>query len=234
MRHRWWFIVVGVAASGGIVVLLIPQSLDRAPRPTQTVVERPRSVPASQATKPLAPVPGVDVPCAVTQPYVDNATGHLITANDCDGDGLPDDWEMARYGTLKYDAKTIAEAPRIDLPPRKVDPKDTDGRGLPNAWQMKYFGSLGHDPHDDPAGDGFDNQTKYHMGLDPTKPHLVEPARKPKTLVHRSAGSSGGVSLFQTVEFWEKQDRLRAKLAGNGSEAASQPATAPAAKGGPQ
>jgi len=161
----------------------------------------------------------VDVPFAVTRPYVDKATGRLVNPNDCDGDGLPDDWEMQRFGTLKYDSKTMANAPRIDLAARRVDPADADGDGLPDAWEMKFFGSLKYGPHDDLAEDGYDNLTRFRLGLDPTKPHLADPARKPRLLVRQS----GGVPLEQTAEFWQKQDRLRAKLGLPKAPPASQP-----------
>jgi len=66
----------------------------------------------------------IDRPFKVDKPYVDKK-GRIINPGDCDGDALPDDWEMKRYGTLRYDRSNLASAPRIDLPASKTNPADT-------------------------------------------------------------------------------------------------------------
>jgi len=57
----------------------------------------------------------IDRPFEVPEPYLDGR-GRIINPNDCDGDALPDDWEMRRFGTLRYGAEEYMDAPRIDLP----------------------------------------------------------------------------------------------------------------------
>ena len=154
------------------------------------------------------PVPGVDVPFEVKEAYIDPETRRIINPNDCDGDGLSDDWEMKRFGTLKYHAGNYATAPRIDIAAARTDPDDTDGDGLPDVWERKSFGNLAANASDDLDADGFDNLTEYRLGQNPTKPDVVDQKLRPRVLLRRTV-ENPNVGLFETEEFWASQDKLR-------------------------
>lgn len=76
---------------------------------------------------------------------------HPTPNTDTDGDGLPDLWELARFGTLSYGAGD-----------------DPDADGLTNA--MEY--ALGSDPAAyDTDGDGMGDGNEIYYGHDPLAPH---------------------------------------------------------------
>ena len=108
----------------------------------------------------------IDRPFKVDKPYVDKK-GRIINPGDSDGDALPDDWEMKRFGTLRYDRSNLAAAPRIDLPASKAGPADTDADGLSDAWEKACFKNLQQGPMDDPDADGFPNWVEHQpLGTD--------------------------------------------------------------------
>jgi hypothetical protein len=84
--------------------------------------------------------------------------------NDADGDGLPDDWEMAYFGSLSQGPSddtdgdgfnNLAELQAGTNPSNAVsNPNDLDADGLPDAWEMQYFGSLALGGNNDPDADG--------------------------------------------------------------------------------
>lgn len=164
-------------------------------------------------------IPGVDFPFEVKKAHV-NKDGRIINPNDCDGDGLPDDWEMRRYGTLKYRSRTHRNALRIDRPPWKPDPEDTDGDSLPDKWEMKYFGHLRYDRYDDPDEDGWPNHMEYSMqkegwSVGPTQLDMSNPEGRPKRYYPYNKRAFSTL----TAEFWRKQDAARQKLLRQGGNA---------------
>jgi len=182
-------------------------------RPGEGPSEAEPPAPSSQPYQPTLNGP-IDRPFKVDKPYVDKK-GRIINPNDCDGDALPDDWEMRRYGTLRYDASNCMSARRIDLPGRKTDPNDTDRDGLPDEWEKKYFGHLQLGRDDDPDEDGYPNWVEYEQGrygatFDPTKVNLIDPKHKPKRL-GRTSGRPGSFST-DTLAFWRKQKAARTRL----------------------
>jgi hypothetical protein len=162
----------------------------------------------------------VDFPFEVKKAYIDK-DGRIINPNDCDGDSLPDDWEMRRFGTLKYNPRNHLDAPRIDQPPRKVDPADTDADSLPDKWEMKYFGHLRYDQYDDPDEDGWPNHMEYRnqksgLTADPTQIDLNNPEGRPKRGYYPY--NKRAFSTLTEV-FWRKQDAAREKLLAEGGKA---------------
>ncbi|MCK4276312.1 MAG: hypothetical protein KAX78_07350 [Phycisphaerae bacterium] len=185
---------------------------------------RLRSKPTSQpASKGL--IPGVDIPFEVKKAYIDK-DGRIINPNDCDGDSLPDDWEMRRFGTLKYHPGNHLDAPRIDEPPRKVDPEDIDDDNLPDKWEMKYFGHLRYGWYDDPDEDGWPNHMELNnqksgLTADPTQIDLNNPEGRPGRGSYPRGYHPYNKRAFRTStrEFWRKQDAAREKLLRQGGKA---------------
>jgi len=219
-RVRWRNILIvtltaGVFVAGGWLAVRALRPTPGPPAPAEVAITpgQPAPLPAtSTAPARRGPAPkDIILPTKVEKSYVD-AKGRIINPNDSDGDALPDAWEMKRYGTIKYDARTLQDAERIDIAPPRADPADTDGDGLPDAWEKKHFGDLAAGPRDDPDEDGFDNLAESRLGQLPNDADLLDPARKPTVLIHPSPEATG-VVLTNTVEFWEKQDKARARLA---------------------
>ena len=162
----------------------------------------------------------------------------MVSRWDADGDGLYDADEFMMYGTLRYDARTRTSATRIDILPhgstevlvstrtregmrfrrmakRPLTPEeDTDGDGLPDAWEMHWFGHLDYGPYDDPDGDGFPNIIEWYRGTDPTTPDILAPSMRPAELEDVPEPETPWCIRWDvhSRQFWEIQDRLRAKL----------------------
>lgn len=148
------------------------------------------------------------MPPSVKEAYVDADTGRIINPNDSDGDGLGDDWEMRRYGTLEHDSKTCLNALRIDIKPAIADPRDVDGDGLPDEWEIHYLGHLRTAANDDPDQDGFDNITEFRLKQSPVSADVVDSKLRPESF-RRLSAENPGINLFDMAEFWAKQDVLR-------------------------
>ena len=233
--HRVWICIVLLCLIGaGAVVWHLSRPEDKGPSApkddphAQTSGEAigqpqghpPRRRPAGDVPRGRL-IPGVDFPFEVKTPHV-NKDGRRVRPGDCDGDGLKDDLEMRRYGTLKYNSRTGRNVVRLDRPPRRVDPEDTDEDGLPDKWEMKYFGHLRYDRYDDPDEDGWPNHVEYShqksgMTADPTQIDLMTLKGTPSVVVHSSYGKL--VFSTSTKEFRRKQDAAREKLLAEGGQA---------------
>ncbi len=219
--------VLAVGAAVCVVTLLLPAGSEKDHSPA---VEESSEPAAAAATKPFRwwehveqpTLAGpIDRPFEVEEAYVDG-NGRIINPGDCDGDALPDEWEMKRYGTLRYDRSNYAGAPRIDLPAERDTNSDSDDDGLSDKWEREYFGHLKMGPMDDPDRDGFPNwveQQKASQGhaskadeglVDPLKPYLMDLSHKPRVL-RRHAGERVGEFSTGTIEFWKKQEALHRK-----------------------
>jgi hypothetical protein len=168
-------------------------------------------------------VPGKDVPFEIKKGYFDKEKGRILNPNDCDGDGLPDDWEMKTFGDLLQNRKTwVAAKERLDAARRPAgpdDPKDTDADTLDDEWERKNFGDLSQGPNDDPDADGYYNyvemtsQQREQSQFDPNRPNLADVKYRPKTLPPARSGEIPATSRLpwsiRSREFWLKQDALR-------------------------
>lgn len=107
-----------------------------------------------------------------TDPTVYNASG------DSDGDGLPDAWEMAYFGTLAYGANDdpdrdgysnlqeyLAGSNPMDA---NSIPGDINGNNLPDAWETNVFGGFVNSAYDDTDSDGYNNLAEMIWGTSPT------------------------------------------------------------------
>ena len=109
--------LVGIRAQ----MVLLEEAIRKAAKPAVTSPKpagQGKNGPASRPTiKGL--VPGVDIPFEVKKTYIDK-NGRIINPNDCDGDSLPDDWEIEHFGNTSQ--------------PRDGD---TDGDGLTNIEEYR-------------------------------------------------------------------------------------------------
>lgn len=96
---------------------------------------------------------------------------------DSDGDGLPDGWEMARFGHLNQiagdnsdgDAFTNAQEYAGGSNPTVLAsiPGDVDGDTLGDAWELTAFGNLDQAASTDNDSDGQTNATEFANGSSP-------------------------------------------------------------------
>ncbi|HSX23964.1 MAG TPA: hypothetical protein VLE74_02580 [Candidatus Saccharimonadales bacterium] len=98
-------------------------------------------------------------------------------SNDKDGDGMPDDWELA-HGLNPADKTDAAKDPdhdglnnlteyQIGSDPQKYD---TDGDGMPDGWEYKNGLDVNkNDANGDPDGDFLTNLGEYRHNTDPNK-----------------------------------------------------------------
>ena len=118
-----------------------------------------------------------------TDPTVSNLSG------DSDGDGLPDAWEMAHFGTLSFGANDdpdrdgfsnlqefLAGSDPMDA---NSIPSDINGNNLPDAWETNAFGGFVTSAYDDADGDDYNNLAEMIWGTNPTNaashPTFVSP-----------------------------------------------------------
>ncbi len=97
----------------------------------------------------------------------------VISTKDCDR--LPDEWELAKFGTTDYshdddpdnDGLTNYQEYLINSDPLVTD-WDTDNDGLNDAWELQYFGSLDQDGDMDSDNDGVSNYIEQLTKTDPS------------------------------------------------------------------
>jgi hypothetical protein len=97
--------------------------------------------------------------------------------NDSDGDGMPNDWELA-HGLNPNDRTDATKDPdndglnnlteyQIGSDPQKAD---SDGDGMPDGWEQKHgLDVLKNDSSGDPDGDHLTNLGEYKHHTDPQK-----------------------------------------------------------------
>ncbi len=97
--------------------------------------------------------------------------------NDKDGDGMPDDWEVA-HGLNPADKTDATKDPdhdnltnlteyQIGSDPQKYD---TDGDGMPDGWEYEHGLDVNkNDANGDPDGDFLTNLGEYRHNTDPNK-----------------------------------------------------------------
>jgi hypothetical protein len=107
------------------------------------------------------------------------ATGVLSRiSTDSDGDGLPDAWEYANFGsgnlsesaTGDYDldfASNLFEYQNGTNPANPASYPDTDSDGLNDGWENLYFNNLTQTADGDPDGDFNSNAAEYTAETDP-------------------------------------------------------------------
>lgn len=103
----------------------------------------------------------------------------LSTPLDTDGDGLPDAWELEKFGSLTAqngtgdpdgDFATNREEFQGGSDPNNPDSQpDNDSDTLPDGWERRFFGSLEQDADDDFDGDGFTNAQEAAAGSNPAR-----------------------------------------------------------------
>ncbi len=100
----------------------------------------------------------------------------VVTEMDFDLDGLPDSWEMAKFGHLDQgilgdpdgDGLTNLQEYQLGTNPNN---RDTDNDGIPDGWEL----ANGLNPLNlmdaalDNDGDGFTNLQEYQLGSNPNK-----------------------------------------------------------------
>ena len=107
------------------------------------------------------------------------ATGVLSRiSTDSDGDGLPDAWEYANFGsgnlsesaTGDYDLDFASNLFEYQSGTNPADPAsypDADDDGLNDGWENLYFNNLAQTPDGDPDGDFNSNAAEYAAETDP-------------------------------------------------------------------
>jgi hypothetical protein len=240
---RWWaWVTVSVVVSGAGVWVYIAMQGDgpTAEKAPKTAVA-PRDEPPKPEPKPELPAP-TTFPAAVEwhspYTYVDKDY-RLFSRYDTDGDGLYDASEFEQFGTLRYNGRTKAGAPRIDSLPYKYRGtglvstsikggvrlqqlamrglsarEDTDKDGLADEWERHCFKSLKPEPYGDEDGDGFPNIIEWYRGTNPLMQDILNPRMKPAKLEDPPVPRTPWDIRWDvhSREFWKIQDRLWAKV----------------------
>jgi hypothetical protein len=108
-----------------------------------------------------------------------NPTLLASTPLDTDGDGLPDDWEVANFTTKAAqngsgdpdgDGATNLQEYTAGTNPSNVGSyPDADSDGLNDAWEVRYFGNItAQSGGTDADSDGASNSAEQAAGSDPT------------------------------------------------------------------
>jgi hypothetical protein len=101
-------------------------------------------------------------------------TGTADCDGDFDNDGLPDGWEMRKFGNLNQtasgdpDGDGFTNLQEYQNGTNPLDP-DNDGDGLPDPWERDYFGDTSQTATGDYDGDGVSNIEEYWYHHDPNK-----------------------------------------------------------------
>jgi len=102
-----------------------------------------------------------------------------VEGDDTDGDGLPDSWEIEKFGDLDETADADTDGDgynntlerKFDTDPNNADDPpadaDMDKDTLSDSWELTHFGSLDQTAEDDPDGDGLSNSEEEGGGTDP-------------------------------------------------------------------
>jgi hypothetical protein len=100
-------------------------------------------------------------------------TGPVTAAEDADGNGIPDVWEMYNFGHAGNDPTadisgsglTTLQKFRYGANPLSYS---TDQSGMADGWEVKYFGHVRVDPNAVLSGNSITNLQAFQNGLDPT------------------------------------------------------------------
>ncbi|MCP3940138.1 MAG: hypothetical protein GY710_01470 [Desulfobacteraceae bacterium] len=101
-----------------------------------------------------------------------------IQSGDCDK--LPDDWEIAVFGTTEYshgddpdnDGLSNYQEYLINSDPLSGN-GDTDGDGLEDQWELVHFNNLDQGYEGDADGDGVSNGNEQLTGTDPADVYSI-------------------------------------------------------------
>ncbi|MCB1087562.1 MAG: hypothetical protein KDM63_10990, partial [Verrucomicrobiae bacterium] len=100
-------------------------------------------------------------------------TALAIPTNDPDGNGLPDQWEMSKFGAAGQDPESDLDGDSLDVKGEYVfdtnpaDP-DTDDDSIPDGFEITFgMNPRVADSGEDFDGDGLTNLQEYQGGTDP-------------------------------------------------------------------
>lgn len=109
--------------------------------------------------------------------HMQTGFGYIIDsfANaDIDADGLDDDWELAHFGHLDFDADDDPDGDQLTNDEEfqlGFDPNDgisdTDADKILDRWELDYIGHLDSGRGDDSDADGIINYLEYKMDSNP-------------------------------------------------------------------
>jgi hypothetical protein len=97
----------------------------------------------------------------------------LTRADDSDGDGLPDPWELIHFGHLDrtgdgdFDQDGLSDRSEFE---RGLNPTraDSDHDGMPDGWEERYqLNPYVDDAGSDADADGVSNRDEYRLGRNP-------------------------------------------------------------------
>jgi hypothetical protein len=135
-----------------------------------------------------------------TDPTVANISG------DTDGDGLPDAWEMANFGSLSYGANDDPDRDGYsnlqeyltgsDPTDANSVPGDINGNNLPDAWETNVFGGFVNSAYDDADGDGYNNLAEMVWATNPTNAAAHPAFVSPRVAFLRDSGVTTNACLM--------------------------------------